>query len=73
MISTQHTEDKGENQGQRQLVDSSLITSGEKQPEHVYDNEDLFPTSPNIAYGTAGKTLLFTLCIPFSSIQTTVV
>ena len=48
MSSTQ--KDKEENGGQ--LMDSSLVTSGENQLEH---NEDFFPTLPNTAYGTAGK------------------
>ena len=62
MIRTQkHKEDKGTN---GQLMESSLITSDEKQPEHIYDNADFFPTLPNAAYGTGGKTLCWqTLCI----------
>lgn len=53
-------EDNVENGGQRQLMDSSLITSksDENKLEHnYYHNVDLFPTLPNEAYGTAGKTL----------------
>ena len=46
---------KGTKGGQKLLMDSSLITSGENQLEHTYYNEDLFPTLPNTAYGTAGK------------------
>ena len=59
MIRTQKHKDRGTHEGQRQLIDSGLITSDEKQLGHIYDNADLFPTLPNAAYGTAavGKAL----------------
>ena len=59
MIRTQKL--KEESRGQRQLMDSSLIDSGENQLEHTYYNEDLFSTLPNTAYGTAGKIWWYTI------------
>ena len=60
LIRTQkHTEEKGTNGGQGPLVERSLINASENEfhdDGHHYDNEDLFRTIPNTAYGTVGKT-----------------
>ena len=61
-------EDEGTNGGQRQLIDSSLITSDDKQLGHVY--EDIFVTSPNTAYGTASKTIYLLVHIVYLVLKT---
>ena len=59
MMKTQKDkEDKEENGGWMQPKDNNLSTSEEKQLGHIYHNADLFPTLPNAAYGTVGKTIL---------------
>ena len=65
MIRTQeHKEDKETNREQMQVIDTSFLTSEEKQLGHSYYNEDLFPTQLNTAYGSAGKIWWYTLQVP---------
>ena len=65
----EHTEDAVMGGRQRQLMDGSLIISGEKQLEHIYDNEDLFPTMPNGTTGNFSVPRLMYVCNIMSTID----